>query len=165
MMIKLAEHIMPRGKAILYSIIGGVVIGLYSSMYSPVDLTSNASLFLWFPVAFTLIIILHETVHCIVALLFGYRPFIGHKFPAVYVTFKEKIPRKQFMITAIAPFIILNGALGFLFAGGLFKIFCLMCLVLNTIGSVGDLWLTFKLCSHESGTIVQDLKTGIEVYK
>ena len=140
-------------------------MGLYSSIYTPVDLTLDAGLLLLFAVAFTSIIILHEAIHGIVAVLFGFKPSIGHKFPTVYVTFEEKIPREQFMITTMAPFIILNGAFGFLFAGGIFKIFCFMCLMLNTIGSVGDLWLTFKLFSHESGTIVQDLKTGIEVYK
>ncbi len=166
-MTKVGEHSMPRSKAFVFSIVGGAVIGLYISIYSPVDLTLDASLLLLllFAVAFTSIIILHESIHGIVAILFGFKPLFGHKFPAVYVTFEEKIPRDQFMITAIAPLVILNGAFGLLFAGGIIKIFCFMCLILNTTGSIGDLWLTFKLLSHESGTIVEDLRTGIQVYK
>ncbi|MGD8765831.1 MAG: DUF3267 domain-containing protein [Desulfobacteraceae bacterium] len=164
-MIKVGEHRMPRNKAYVFSSIGGAVIGLYSSIYTPVDLTLDAGLLLSFALAFTSIIILHEAIHGIVAVIFGFKPLFGHKFPTVYVIFEEKIPREQFMITAMAPFIILNAVFGILFAGGIFKIFCFMCLILNTIGSVGDLWLTFKLFSHESGTIVQDLKTGIAVYK
>jgi hypothetical protein len=165
MVIKVGKHTMPRNKAFVFSIVVSAVIGLYSSNYLPADLTLDASLLLLFAVAFTSIIILHEAIHGIVAVLFGFKPFFGHKFPAVYVTFEKKIPREQFMIIAMAPFIILNMALGFLFAADIFKVFCFMCLILNTIGSVGDLWLTFKLCSHESGTVVQDLKSGIEVYR
>jgi len=163
--IKVGEHSMPRNKACVFSSVGGAVIGLYISIYKPVDLTMDAGLLLLIALAFTSIIILHEAIHAIVAVLFGFKPLFGHKFPTVYVIFEEKIPREQFMITAMAPFIILDVIFGLLFAGGIFKIFCFMCLILNTIGSVGDLWLTFKLFSHESGTIVQDLKTGIAVYK
>jgi len=163
--IKVGEHSMPRNKAFIFSTAGGAIVGLYSSIYTPVNLTLDPGLLVLIALAFTSIIILHEAIHGIVAALFGFKPSFGHKFPTVYVTFEEKIPREQFMITAMAPFIILDVVFGLLFAGGIFKIFCFMCLILNTIGSVGDLWLTFKLFSHESGTIVQDLKTGIAVYK
>ena len=164
-MIKIGEHTLPRNKAFFFSIVSGCAIGLYSSMYSPVDLTLNARLLVLFAMAFTSIIMLHEAVHGIAAVLLGFRPSFWHKFPAVYVTFDEKIPREHFMITAMAPFVVLDVTLAFLFAVGILKTFCFMGLILNTIGSVGDLWLTFKLCSHASGTMVRDLKTGIEVYK
>jgi hypothetical protein len=164
-MIKVGEHSMPRNKAFFFSMVGGAVIGLTSSIHRPVVLTLDAGLLLLLAAAFTSIIILHEAIHGIAAVLFGFKPSFGHKFPTVYVTFEEKIPREQFMITAMAPFVVLDVVLAFLFAAGIFKVFCFMCLILNTIGSVGDLWLTFKLCSHESGTVVQDLKTGIQVYR
>jgi hypothetical protein len=164
-MVKLAEHTMPRNIASVYAIIFGSFIGIYSSIFSPVQFALNPGLFFWMVAAISSIVILHEAVHGFVAVLFGIKPFFGHKFPTVYVTFKEIIPRNQFLIIAIAPFIILDVIFVLLFAGGFNKIYCYFCLVLNTAGSFGDLWIAIKLFRHQRGTVVQDLKTGFEVWR
>jgi hypothetical protein len=126
MMIKVGEHSMPRNKAFFFSMVGGAVIGLYSSIYPPVVLSLDTGLLWLFAMAFISIIILHEAIHAIAAVLLGFKPAFGHKFPTVYVTFEEKIPREQFIITAMAPLVVLDVVLAFLFAAGIFKVFCFM---------------------------------------
>jgi len=163
-MVKLSKHTMPRNIASLYAIIFGAVIGIYSSIYTPVPFALNPGLLFWMIAALSSIIILHESIHGLIATLFGIKPFFGHKFPVVYVTFKERIPRNHFLIIAIAPFIILDVIFVLLFAGGFNRIYCYFCLVLNTAGSFGDIWIAIKLFQQKRGTVVQDLKTGFEVW-
>ena len=111
------------------------------------------------------IVIVHESVHGSVALLFGFKPIFGLKIPLVYVTFTKKIQRGRFIVIALAPLFILNAVFGIFFAMNFIKVFSYFCLIINTLGSVGDIWMTVKLLPHEKGTLVQDTKTGIEVWK
>ena len=48
-----------------------------------------------------------------------------------------------------------------LFAAG----FTYFCLLVNTIGYVGDVWIIVKLSGYDRGTFIQDIKNGIEVWK
>ena len=115
--------------------------------------------------AIIFIVIVHESVHGSVALLFGFKPIFGLKIPLVHVTFTEKIQRGRFIVIALAPLVILNAVFGIFFAMNFIKVFSCFCLIINTLGSVGDIWMTVKLLPHEKGTLVQDTKTGIEVWK
>ena len=163
-MVKLAEHTMPRNIAAVYAIIFGSFIGIYSTIYAPVQFSLDPGLLFWMVAAISSIVIVHEAVHGLVAALFGIRPIFGHKFPTVYVTFKERMSRNHFLIIATAPFIIIDVIFILLFAAGFNKIYCYFCLILNTAGSFGDLWIAIKLIGHKRGTVVQDLKTGFEVW-
>lgn len=164
-MTKIAEHVFTRLKISIYSIIVGLLIGVYNSINPPIDFTLNLSLLAWAIAAVSSVIMLHEGVHATAAALFGYKPQFGVKPPLVYVTFTEKIPREQFAVIALAPFIILNVIFVALLAIGILKVFSYFCFITNTLGSVGDLWIAFKLIPHKSGSWVQDTKTGIEVWE
>ncbi len=108
--------------------------------------------------------VLHEGVHGAVAKAFGHNPRFGFKPPLVYVTFDSKVPRGAFILVALAPLVVLDIAFGALVLGGVFPVVAYMCLSVNTIGAVGDVWITLKLIPQPRGSMVQDTKTGIEVW-
>lgn len=164
-MTKIAEYTFSRIKVCAYSIIVGLLIGLYNSFFPPIDFTLSPVLLAWSAAAVVSIVLLHEAIHGSAALLFGFKPIFGLKAPLVYVTFEEKIPRRQFITIALAPLIVLNTAFGILFEVGLLKVFSYFCLIVNTLGSVGDLWIAVKLMPHESATLIRDTKTGVEVWR
>jgi hypothetical protein len=144
-MTKLAEHSMPRNIALVWAIIFGSFVGIYSTIYAPIQFTFNPGLLFWVVAAISSIIIVHEAVHGFIAVLLGIKPIFGHKFPTVYVTFEKRMPRNHFLLIAIAPFFILNAVFILLFALEFNKIYCYFCLILNTAGSLGDLWIAIKL--------------------
>lgn len=164
-MIKVAEYTISRRKAAGYAIIIGFIIGLLNAIFLPVDFTLKPELLGWLAAAVVCVIILHESMHGAAAKLFGYKPLFGFKPPLIYVTFREKIPNGIFIAVALTPLFILNLMFGIFFALGILKVFSLFCLIINTLGAIGDIWITLKLVRHERGTLVQDTKTGIEVWK
>lgn len=164
-MIKVAEHTFSRKKAMGYALIVGALIGLFNTIFLPIDFTFRPLLFVWLAAALVSIIILHESVHGGTAVLFGYKPIFGFKPPFVYITFTEKIPRDRFIAISLAPLIVLGLMFGFLFAVGILRVFSYFCLFINTLGATGDVWITLKLAKHGRGTLVQDTKTGIIVWQ
>lgn len=164
-MLKVAEYIFSRKRATGYAIIGGILFGLFNTILLPINFSLRPILFVWLAAAIISIIILHEGVHGAVAVLFGYKPIFGFKLPLVYITFTEKIPRDIFIAISLAPLIGLNFVFGILFLVGLLKVFSYFCLFINTLGAIGDVWITIKLSRHGRGTLVQDTKTGIEVWR
>jgi hypothetical protein len=68
------------------------------------------------------------------------------------------------MVVAIAPFVVLNLLFGFLYTRGILKLLSNFSLVINSIGSVADLWILLKLIGAPKGALVQDTKTGFEVW-
>lgn len=164
-MIKIAEYTFNRIKVSIYSIGVGILIGLYNTFYPPIDFSFSPEFFGLLIAAVIVIVILHEGVHGAIAVLYGLKPIFGLKLPLVYVTFTEKIQRGHFIAIALAPLLILNTIFGVFFAIGLFKVFSYFCLFINTLGAVGDVWMTMKLLPYEKETLVQDTKTGIELWK
>ncbi|MHC4660819.1 MAG: DUF3267 domain-containing protein [Planctomycetota bacterium] len=114
--------------------------------------------------ALVLTVIAHEAVHGLTALLFGRRPKFGLKLPLVYVTFEEKIPRGAFIVVAVAPLILLDIAFGLLVFYKVLPVFSYICVIINTVGAAGDMWIVMKLIPHARGSLVQDTKTGIEIW-
>lgn len=163
-MTKIAEYSFSRLRVSVYSIAVGFLIGIINVYVPLIEFTFTPGLFGWLVAAVLAVVVLHEGVHGSAAALFGHRPIFGLKPPLVYVTFTTKIPRGQFMAIAIAPFFLLDLLFSALFAAGVLKVFFYFCFIINTLGAVGDLWMTVKLLSHERGTLVQDTKTGFEVW-
>ena len=69
--------------------------------------------FLYFLVALFLLYPVHKLIHYIT--LFRYKKSISYKFkikftfvPILYMRIKEPIPKKRYLVTLIAPFIVLN---------------------------------------------------------
>ena len=164
-MIKVAEHSFNRIKISIYSIGVGLLIGLYNSFFPPIDFTFTPEFYLLIFVSLIFVVILHESIHGATAVIFGHKPIFGLKVPLVYVTFTEKIRRGPFITIALAPLVIINVIFVIFFTIGLLKDFSYLCLIINTLGSVGDIWMTQKLLTHEKGVLVQDTKTGIEVWR
>jgi len=162
---KIAEHNISRTRVSAHSLFLGLLIGLYNSFYPSIDLTPDAAFFAWLAGAIVFVVFAHEAVHASVAKLLGFRPIFGLKLPLVYVTFKEKIPRGQFLLIVLGPLVILNAVFGIFFVSGFLKVFSYSCLIINTLGAAGDLWVTSKIIAHHPGTLIQDTKTGLEVWR
>jgi hypothetical protein len=149
----------------LYAI--GVAVGVlagFANSFLSVDMGLSLSLLGWLLASIIIVIALHEGTHSAVAALMGHKPLFGLRPPLVYVTFAGKIPRGHFMVVAIAPFIVLNLLFGFLYARGALKLLCNFSLIINSIGSVADLWIVLKLIGAPKGALIQDTKTGFEVW-
>jgi len=162
--LKKVAYCTPPRRA-LYAI--GAAVGVlagFANSFLGVDISLSPSLFGWLLASIIIVIVLHESMHSAVAALMGYKPSFGLNPPLVYVTFADKLPRGHFMVVAIAPFVVLNLLFGFLYARGAFKLLCDFSLVINSIGSVADLWIVLKLIGAPKGVLIQDTKTGFEVW-
>jgi len=164
-MIRVAEHIYPRKKGLAFGTCVGVLAGMLNACFPLIDFGIRASFFGWLAAAVVAVIFLHEGVHSAVAVFYGHRPIFGIKPPYFYTTFTEKVPRGHFMVITLAPLVVLNIISIALFATGVLRVFAYFCLLVNTIGAVGDLWIILKLSGHDRGTLIQDTKIGIEVWK
>jgi len=151
------------------ALIGGLLIGIFfgviNAKYYPIDFAPTLSLFLWLIAAVVVTVVLHEGVHGMVAQVLGNRPIYGLKLPLVFITFNDKIPRDHFIVIALAPLVILDIVFGLFFFRDIMKTFTYFAFFINTLGAMGDVWIALKLFPHERGTLVQDTKTGVEVWK
>lgn len=86
-MTKITEHVFTRLKISIYSIIVGLLIGVYNSINPPIDFTLNLSFLAWAIAAVLCVIILHEGVHAATAMLFGYKPIFPSAFRIPTSTF------------------------------------------------------------------------------
>ena len=183
-MRKIAAYDMPRKKALLLGLAVGVAFGILNLFLDveflrqeDVSAASGSSagwlatarpfilLALKLIAAVVATVVLHEGLHGLVATLFGHRPRFGLKPPLVFVTFDAKVPRGAFILIALTPLVLLDIAFGLLLFFGVLPVVSYMCLMINTIGAVGDVWITTKLLPQKRGVIVQDTKTGIEVWE
>jgi hypothetical protein len=181
----LAAYDIPRQKATAFAMVVGVSMGLACTLlkvdFIPLaDWTAfHAGGGMWakarpfakligaLAAAVVLTAIVHEGVHGLTAVLFGSRPKFGVKIPLVYVTFDHRVPREAFIAIALAPLLILSPAFGLLAYSkilGPFNLIAIFCLMVNTIGAVGDVWMTLKLLPQARGAMVQDTKTGLEIW-
>ena len=162
-MRKVADHTPAR-----YTLYGiGVAVGALAGFINAhlgIDPDLSVSLLGWLLVSLIAVVVLHEGLHAGVAALLGHKPLFGLKPPLVYVTFTDKLPRGHYILTAIAPFVILNLLFGFLYAQGTLNPFSHLCLIVNSIGSVGDIWAALKLAGGPGGALIQDTKSGFEVW-
>lgn len=162
-MEKVADYILPRTIVYLVGAAVAVSAGLANSLLD-VDMTLGPSTLGWLPASLVVAVTLHEGVHGAVAILLGHRPSLCLKPPLVYVTFAGKLPRRHFMLVVLSPFVALNLLFGFLYAHGLLRLFSDFGLIINTTGSVGDIWITLTLIGAPNGALIQDTRTGFEVW-
>lgn len=163
-MTKIAEHNVPRQKLYLMIIFMGLLWGVVNA-FLDVDLSLRPALFEWLAAAILFVIVTHEAVHGAVAVVLGHKPLFGVRPPFVYVTFAHKIPRGQFITIALAPLVILDILFGVLYVAAMLKLFSNLCFMINTLGAAGDVWITLKLIPYERGILVQDTKTGVDVWQ
>ncbi len=162
--IKIAEHHVPRNAVCLVALFIGVLAGIVNS-FLEIDYTFGPALFGWLIGAIITVVVIHESVHGAVAAAFGHKPIFGLKLPLVYVTFTTKIPRAQFILIALSPLVLLDLLFGALYAMGILKLFANLCFIINSLGAAGDIWITIKLIPYPKDVLVQDTKTGVEVWQ
>jgi hypothetical protein len=163
-MEKIAEYRFTRWHMYLYGIPLGVLFGLLNLYMCP-ELAFDTRSLVTAAIAILAIIVLHEGVHGIVAWLLGYNPTFGCKPPAfAYVTFSERIPRNDFFWIAIAPLVVLDVLFGMMYALRIAPTFFWLCVIGNSVGAMADVWIIVKLFKHLPQVLVQDTKTGIEIW-
>jgi hypothetical protein len=160
---KVADHNPARRTFCAIGVAIGILAGL-ANAHLDIDMTLRLSLFGWLVTSIIVVVALHEGTHGAVAALLGHKPLFALRPPLVYVTFTDKVPRGHYMLVAIAPFVILNFLFGFLYGRDALKLFCDLSLIINSIGSVGDIWVVLKLTGAPKGALIQDTKSGFEVW-
>lgn len=149
------------GIGIAIGAIGGFANFLLDIDTSPASLRPG-----WLLASLVVVVIFHEGTHGAVAALLGLRPSFGLRPLLVYITFKEKVPRAHFIAVAIVPLVVLNLLCVLLsfYGGGRLGVYPNLCLIMNTIGSLGDMWVVLKLVRTPKGVLIQDTKAGIQVW-
>ena len=160
---KICDYTLPRSQVYVTAIFLGIVAGVANSFLT-IDLSLKPILGVWILASLLLVIILHEAVHGAAAALLGHKPLFGLKPPLVYMTFADKIPRNHFILITLAPFVLLDILFILMFARGVHKLFWDLCLISNTIGAVGDIWIAITLLHMPRGSFILDTKSGIEVW-
>ncbi|MFC1742579.1 DUF3267 domain-containing protein [Candidatus Riflebacteria bacterium] len=161
---KIAEYNISRNKAAGGAAIIGVLMGLLNMVFMPIDFALTPSFFGWLVAAIIITTALHEGTHAIVAVILQHKPEFGLKPPLIYITFNEKIPAKHFLIIALSPFAFLNFLFISGFLSGQLKVLCFLCFLINCLGSLGDIWIFFKLFPPIPGALIQDTKTGVQLW-
>jgi hypothetical protein len=163
-LIMTAEYTFPRWKAVVYGILVGLAIG-YGNTFLGVDFTLRADLLVALAlVAIVIVVVVHEGLHGGVGMLLGQRPVFGLEPPLVYTTYKAKIPRNHLIAIALAPLILIDMACIALYSLGALRLFAVLCFAVNTIGALGDVWIVLKISRHTRESLIQDTKTGVQVW-
>ena len=137
---KIADDTSPRKTLCVIGVAPGDSAGFANSLMG-VDTSFTPSLPGWLLASLFSVVVLHEAAHAAVAALLGHKPLLGVRPPLVYVTLTKKVPRSHFMMLAIAPLVVLDLLFALLYADGRLTISLrFSSLIINTIGSVGDMW-------------------------
>ena len=149
------------GSFILFVIIGAILIMLSNSV------ENNTVKGQWFLIGCFSYIILHESIHLIFMKLFSKEKLhISIKFP-ISVGSDAKFSKKQFMIIASAPVIILGIILLLLilFTPKQYTFLWSILLILNFAGSGGDYLQFFKISKYPTNTYFQDTSNETIIYQ
>lgn len=150
------------GSFILFVIIGAILIMLTNSV------ENNTVKGQWFLIGCFSYIILHESIHLFFMKLFSKEKLhISVKFPTISVGSDAKFSKKQFMIIASAPVIVLGIILLLLtlFTSKEYTFLWSILLILNFAGSGGDYMQVFKIFQFSSNTYFQDNSKETVIYQ
>jgi hypothetical protein len=148
-------------------LVAGIVLGVlfgFGSAFLEIRITLRFELALAILAAFVGVTVAHEGIHGLVGLAAGHRPRFGFRPTFVFTTFRERIPRGQFLAVILAPLILLDAAAFAMLAGGIWPLFSYFAAVMTTIGSIADVWMAWIVLRAPRGSMVQDTKTGFEVW-
>ena len=117
------------------------------------------------------IVVLHEFVHGVTMSAFGARPRYGIKWElmAAYAVARDHLfARNAFLAVALMPLATLTPLLWiatwWLPSGG-FWMAAALAGVLNTVGAVGDLFMSWKVSRYPSSARVLDEEDGLTIYE
>ena len=113
-------------------------------------------------------IIIHESVHLIFMKIFSKeRLCLSLKFLTISVGSNGKFSKRQFIIIALAPVVILGVVLALLitFCSESYKFVLSILLILNFAGSGGDYLQVFEMRKYSMDTFFQDNSIETSIYK
>lgn len=158
------DHVFPRDGAMMVGVAMGIGIGI-----------GNATLGVVFPswlsilglliLSLAVVLLVHEGLHGLAGKVLGYAPVFGVEPPLVFTTFNEKIRRTHLVIIALAPLVILDVVFVAAYVWGPWQIFWNICFAVNTIGAIGDCWISWKVLGHPADTWFQDTKSGTQAWR
>ncbi len=163
------------GSAILFGlsfILGLTIRGLLRG-YSEGSVNLGGWVFLIVLGVFVAFIILHESVHGLVFLVFGGKPRFGVKmvrrfFPvAFYATARGPFFRNQYLLVGLAPFLTLTPVflvIGILANADGIVFLAIMAMAMSVSGSIGDLMMAWKIRRHGRKTLYEDTENGFNWY-
>ena len=119
-------------------------------------------------VVFVALIVVHELIHGAFFWIFTRsRPIFGlrgwYAFAAAPGWF---LPRWQYLLTTLAPFVILSllGMLLMAVLPAMLAAVTFIITVFNATSSVGDLWIAIRLVGQRQSVIAEDLGDGVNFY-
>jgi len=118
----------------------------------------------WLAMALIVVVPLDEKVHVLAATRLGYDPSVKIDLPKIFTTCSESLSRNHVIVVALSPLVALNTLAFTLFWFGPLQLFAALCIVVNTVGSAGDLWLASNLFRHERDARVLATDAGVEVW-
>ncbi len=157
------DYVFPRTGATYVGVVVGILIGIGNAMMGVLFPSWPATLGILIA-ALIFVLVLHEGLHGAAGRLFRYKPIFGVQPPLVFTTFDERIPRNHFIMIALAPLVLLNVAYVAGFPLTPWAVFWDLCFTVNTIGSIGDVWIVTRLLKHPSDTMFQDMKSGVRAW-
>lgn len=141
----------------------GVAIGIGNALLGVIFPSWPAALGL-LVLALLLVLVLHEGLHGLAGRLLGYHPIFGAQPPLVFTTFEKKVRRNHLVAIALAPLVVLDIVFVAAYLRGPCPTFWNLCFAVNTIGALGDLWITWKVSSYDTDVWFQDTKSGLEAW-
>ena len=151
------------GLALVLALVHVVFLGV-GGAFLDIAWPSGPEFLPWLAVALLVVVPLHEALHALAAKSQGHVPVVKVQLPRVFTTFATSLPRNDVIVIALAPLVALNGLALALFLFGPLRLFAALCILLNTVGSAGDVWLAAKLLGHARDTRVLATDAGVEVW-
>lgn len=118
----------------------------------------------WLAAALLVVVPSHEGLHVLAATSLGHTPVVKIELPRIFTTFSQSLPRDHVVVIALTPLVVLNTLAFALFLFSSLRLFAALCLLLNTVGAAGDIWLTVKLLGHSRDTRVLATEAGVEIW-
>ena len=115
-------------------------------------------------------LVLHELIHGVFMSKYGGKPSYGagiaHYFlPYFYATTKTIFPRNQFIVTAIAPLVVISlVVIGIMAAFPSIGHWMIIPFVINGSGAVGDLWMIRNVLRYPKHILLEDRKNELIIY-
>jgi hypothetical protein len=129
------------------------------------EITFEPLALLWLVGLMVAVIVVHEVIHGVTALLCGAKPAYGVGPGFAYTTFLESMSKWAYLAIGLAPLALISviavaGALLWPVAAG----WLLMVAIINASGAIGDLWMSARILRAPSEARFFDLADGFAIY-
>ncbi|MEL4503384.1 DUF3267 domain-containing protein [Luteococcus sp. H138] len=114
---------------------------------------------------------LHELLHGLGMAVLRARPRFGAGMmspglPYLYTTCEgHRFTRWQYIVVAALPNVVINLGLLLMMAWGPYEAWWVLPFALHLSGGVGDAWLCWAALTEPPGTLVEDQRAGVRVYR